>query len=536
MTKKMKRRKILKNSLLVSAGLSFGVNAFSANIANNKKQPNIVFFFCDDLGMHDLGCYGSTAYETPNLDKFASDNVKFTNAYSAAPSCAPTRGSLFTGRNPARLYKTTVMNYHTKGSYVKLIGGKRHPKANAEPGILFPTILKQNGYQTAMVGKWHTYGKDNSKNSDGGLNKELTGFDYAYRTGGHVHSFFPPYMRNTPKWIDAKPNEYLTDHLTDKAISYLDSTKRDKPFFLYLGHNAPHTPIEAKEEDIKYFEKKWGLTGRGKTEANQYYNQLPTKSVRYEDHIIKAFGKIAIRTKQDNPIYAAMLKSVDESFERVCEKLDDMGVSDNTIVIFYSDNGGYSITGVSSRLPKKDKKTGELRLPKPGPTSNVPFKGGKSNLYEGGVREPLLIKYPNSKKENFICDVPINTPDFYPTFLEMAGIPLMPEQHKDGNSFVNLFNGKDGLVNYERPLYWHYPHNTGGYPMLSVIRKGDFKLVKQWYLDTVELYNLKEDIGQLNDISEKYSEKTKELHKMLIHWLDEEVYAERIVLNPEYKE
>ncbi len=528
----MKRRDFFKNSLLVSAGLSFGVNSFSANVANKEKQPNIVFFFCDDLGMYDLGCYGSTGYETPNIDKFAKESMKFINAYAAAPICSPTRASIMTGRHPARLYKTTVMRYHEKSDYVKL-KGEKHPKANTDEGEILPNVLHRNGYQTGFVGKLHTYGLTKDKNSKTGVNTDVAHWDYAYRTGGHVRSYFYPFVKNC-SWHDAKPGEYLTDHLTDKAINFLDSTKRDKPFFLYLGHNAPHTPTQAKEEDVKYFEKKWGLTGRGSQKIDSYYKLNVTKSVYYKDHIITKFGKVTTRTKQDNPVYAGMLKSLDESFGRLYNKLDEMGISDNTIIIIYSDNGGMT-NGGGNGIPRKDKRTGVLILPKPGATSNLPFNGGKCNIYEGGIREPLLIKYPGFTKVNTTCDALINTPDFYPTFLEMAGIPLMPEQHKDGNSFVHLLKGKDGVVNYERPVFWHHPHYWH-FPPMSAVRKGDWKLMKQWYIDKLELYNLKEDIGELKNVSEQYPEKTKELEKLLMHWLEEDVYAERLMPNPKYKE
>ncbi len=522
----MKRRNFLKNSLIVSAGLGLGINSFSANVANKKQQPNIVFVFYDDLGIKDFGCYGSTGYETPNIDKFAKESIMFTNAYASAPVCSPTRASLFTGRAPARLGITTKMHCHENTDYVKL-KEEKHPKANTERGVLFPVILKKNGYQTGFVGKWNA-GAGKSKTIYGGLDKEITGFDYVYSTilrrnywapFGGTGKNTPP----TPAWYDCKPGEYLTDHLTDKAMQFLDTTKRDKPFFLYLGHKSPHTPLEAKEEDIKYFEKKMGVTREEARSGKDH--------VTYYPHIEKALGPRAIRTKQNHPVYAAMIKSIDDNFGRLYNKLDKMGIVDNTIIMIYSDNGGAS-HGSASAIRKY--KNGKLLYPSPGPTSNLPYSGSKSSIYAGGIREPLLVKYLGGVNGNTTSDIPINTPDFYPTFLEIAGIPLMPEQHKDGDSFVNVLKGEKGSVNFERPLYWHHPHYMF-YPPTSAIRKGNWSLMKQWYLDKVELYNLKDDFMESTDVSEKYPEKTKELNGLLMHWLEEEVHASRLVPNPKYK-
>jgi arylsulfatase A-like enzyme len=275
--------------------------------------------------------------------------------------------------------------------------------------------------------------------------------------------------------------EYLTDRLTNESLNFLEVNK-GRPFLLYLSHYAVHTPIESKQE----------LTDKYKAKAERLPGPKGQRSA-------EVYGRYKTRLVQDNPSYAGMVQSVDESIGRVMQKLEDLGVADNTAVIFMSDNGGLST------------------VPREGPTANLPLRAGKGWLYEGGIREPMLIKWPGVVKAGSVCDEPVTSTDFYPTMLEMAGLGLMPEQHIDGVSMVPLLKNKGNLK--RKAIYWHYPHYHGsGNRPSGAVRAGDYKLI-EWYEDNgVELYNLKSDIGEKHDLAKIMPEKVAELRAMLATW------------------
>jgi len=462
------------------------------------QKPNIIFILIDDMGWRDLTCYGSSFYETPNIDRLAREGMLFTNAYAACPVCSPTRGSILTGKYPATLGITDWIdikgNIHPcKGRlidvpYIKYLPLEEKTIASA---------LKEGGYTTWHVGKWHL--------GDRPYYPENHGFDVNIGGGywGHPwNGYFSPYQMETLE--DGPEGEYLTDRITDEAIKLIKNNK-DKPFFLNLWHYAVHTPIQAKQEDIERFERKAKEMGLDKVEAIVEGEYFPTE---HKKHL-----RVQRRIIQSDPVYAAMVYNLDWNIGRLLNALEESGQADNTIVIFTSDNGGLATSEGS-------------------PTCNAPLSEGKGWMYEGGVREPLIIKWPGKIKPGSICDVPVTSPDFYPTLLEMAGLPLLPEQHVDGVSIMPLLNGAEKLD--RDAIYWHYPHygNQGGTPGSS-IRMGDYKLIEFFEDGRLELYNLREDIEEKTNLASALPELAERMKKMLHDWR-ESVEAKMPQPNPDF--
>ena len=472
----MNRRGFLKAIGLGAAAMAVPVGLGQdrqASAARKKRgKPNFVFFLIDDMGWKDLGCYGSNFYETPNIDKLASQGMRFTDAYAACPVCSPTRASIVAGKYPARLGIT------------QWIGGGNQPTPYQHylplEDVTIAEALKDVGYATAFVGKWHLGSKD--------YYPQHQGFDINIGgdSSGAPPTYFWPYKKRNRALDELPPGgeegEYLTDRLTDESLTFLDANK-DKPFLLYLSHYAVHTPIESKAELTKKY--------------SAGVERMPEhKGPRF----VPVYGRYKTRMVQDNPAYAGMVESVDDSVGRVMDKLDEMGVADNTIVIFMSDNGGLST------------------VPQEGSTCNLPLRAGKGWLYEGGIREPMIIKWTGVVRAGSTCSEPVTSTDFYPTMLEMAGLPLKPEQHVDGVSLLPLLKQKGKLG--RQAIYWHYPHYHGsGSKPSGAVRAGHYKLI-EWYEDnSVELYNLKDDIDEKNDLAAKMPEKAAELRRLLHRWL-----------------
>lgn len=479
--------------------------AISAEKPKTDKL-NFVFVLIDDMGWTDLGCFGSKFYETPNIDRLCSEGMKFTNAYAACSVCSPTRASIMTGKYPARIDLT---NYIGGGAKGKLLPAEYvHHMASEE--ITIAEAFKENGYVTFFAGKWHlgkeeqylpeAQGFDINK---GGWRAGAPSYRYVNKEGKTVGTnktfrggFFVPY--NNPKLKDGPEGEYLTDRLTDESVKFLEQHK-DKPFLLYLSHYAVHNPQQAKKEYIEKYEKKLA--------AIPIPAGLPRKEFEQE-HRNKN------RLIQNQPIYAAMVQSVDDSVGRVLDKIKELGLDKNTAIFFMSDNGGLSTSEGT-------------------PTSNLPLRAGKGWNYEGGIREPVIVKWPGVTKSGSVCDVPVISNDFYPTMLDMAGLPLKPKQHVDGISFASLLKGKKSLD--RDALYWHYPHysNQGDTPS-AAIRVGDYKYIEHFEDGEQELYNLKDDLGERNDLSKKMPDKTKELKSKLHKWM-KSVDAKMPTPNPNYK-
>lgn len=459
----------------------FSISAVPASAAETK--PNIIFILADDLGVSDLGCTGSTFYETPNLDRLAREGMRFTQAYAACPVCSPTRAAAMTGKYPQRTGITDFIGGYRKGRLL--------PAPNADhlalEEVTIAEALKSAGYITAHIGKWHL-GKANYFPEKQGFDLNIGGCEK-----GHPPSYFSPYKISALP--DGPTDEYLTDRLTAECEKFIEANK-DHPFYLNLWTYAVHTPLQAKPELVKKYEAK--LAKFPKPGPNEFRSE----------------GESRDRRVQGVAVYAAMLESLDDNVGRIVAKLAALGIDKRTIILFNSDNGGLSTSENA-------------------PTSNAPFRAGKGWLYEGGVREPLLVKWPGVTKAGSLCKTPAITMDYYPTFLTAAGIPPRPQQHRDGVDLTPLLKG--GSI-ADRALFWHYPHygNQGGQPG-SAIRSDDWKLIEWLDSERTELFNLKNDVEEQHDLASKKPEKVKELQAMLNAWR-KDVNAVMPKMNPNWSE
>jgi len=445
------------------------------NTGQNEK-PNIVFIMVDDLGWKDVGFMGSNYYETPNIDKLAGQGIVFTNAYANAPNCAPTRACLMTGQYTPRHGIYTVNNPDRGESrYRKLIPIPNKTILDSSFVTLAET-MKSAGYRTGMMGKWHLGEGEETGPEGQGFDVNVGGCHK-----GHPATYFSPYKN---EFIEDGPDgEYLTDRMTDEAIKFIEESK-DGPFFLYLPYYAVHTPIQPKPEVKKKYEGK------------------------------PADGK------QNNPDYAAMVETVDAGVGKIMKKLDELKLTGNTIVFFFSDNGGVG-----------------------GITDMSPLRGSKGMLYEGGIREPMIVRWPGEVNPGTRCDIPVISVDFYPTFLEIAGIIKPKDLILDGKNILPLFTGKKKFR--KREIFWHFPAYLQAAKQflpgliwrttpVSVIRKGDWKLLEFFEDGHLELYNLKKDISETNNLAEQMPGKARTLHKKLLKWRVKVNAPVPTELNPDY--
>lgn len=466
----------MKTHLLFLMIVVFAFGPAFVNAEDPPEPTNFVFFLVDDLGWADVGCFGSTFHETPNIDRLADSGMKFTSGYAACPVCSPTRASIMTGRHPVRVDVTDWI----PGMRRKLASHPKFAHVNDRDSLALSEItiaeeLKSNGYQTFFAGKWHLGGKG-SLPTDQGFEFNFGGFEKGSPPGGYYAPFKNPFL------VDEKNEEYLTERLTDESIAFLKSQKKDKPFLLYLSYYNVHTPIQPYKKRIDHYREK------AKTE-------FTNKVLPIAEHDGQS------RSRQDNPAYASMVAAVDDSVGRILDQLDSLELTDNTVVCFFSDNGGLCTLG-RKRLA---------------PTCNAPLRSGKGWLYEGGIRCPMIVRAPGVAKAGSVCDVPVSSMDFFPTMLELAGLDLKPELHSDGVSLVNLLE-ENGSIE-RNSMYWHYPHYHGStWAPGAAIRDGDWKLIEFYEYDTVELYNLRTDIGEENDLAEAQPEKKKELREKLRSW------------------
>ena len=465
--------------ILVAAASIVGGSVLAAT-----RTPNVVFILADDLGWKDVGCNGSHFYETPNIDRLASQGVRFTQAYAASSVCSPTRASIMTGKYPARLQLTDWLPGRASNIHSPL----RTPALPDHLDLKELTIgeaFSAAGYKTCFIGKWHL-GGDGFEPTDQGFQTNIGGCEL-----GHPPSYFSPYR--IPTLPDGPKGEYLTDRLTNEAVEFIHR-ERAAPFFLYLSHYAVHNPQQAKPELIEKYRQK----------LKQEPGTSEPEFVQEGDHKNRAI--------QNQPVYAAMIQSLDESVGRVMEAIEREGLSQQTVVVFFSDNGGVS--------------TAEGF-----PTSNLPLRAGKGWNYEGGIREPLIVKWPGAITPGATCDQPVISNDFFPTLLEMAGLAASRPRSEDGTSFVTALKGG---VMAPRPLFWHYPHysNQGGRPA-GAVRYGDLKLI-EWYEDgRVELFDLRSDCEERHDLAAEQPGRANELREMLANWRHE-VGAAMPVKNPDF--
>jgi arylsulfatase A-like enzyme len=448
-------------------------------------RPNFVFILVDDLGWTDLGCYGSTFYETPHIDRLASNSMRFSDAYAACPVCSPTRASILTGKYPVRTGITDWIPgrqaYAGPQPCDRLMPREFEQEMKLEE-VTLAEALQEAGYQTFFAGKWHLGMDSLYWPEHQGFETNIGGWSAGYPAGGYFSPYDNPRLPNGPE------GECLTDRLTDESIRFLESHV-EEPFFLYLSFYAVHTPLEARAEQIRKYERKIDSLGLDRslmeTTDREWIRSAPLR------------GRFVERIRQGHPTYAGMVETLDRNVGRLTEKLAELGLDGRTVIFFMSDNGGLSTAEGS-------------------PTSNLPLRAGKGWLYEGGIREPMMIRWPGSGTEGRICSVPVTSTDFYPTILEMAGLGPRPEQHVDGVSLVPLFRGDTINV---RPLFWHYPHysNQGGKPGAAV-RMGNYKLIEFFEDQSVELYDLSTDPGEKNNLSGSESGKRVEMLRLLHRW------------------
>ena len=463
----MKRRDFIKKSgkagVGLLAGTSLGHMLLGCSGNGQKKKLNFVFLLADDLGWNQVGYHGTSFYETPHIDRLAKDGMSFTDAYAACPVCSPTRASIMTGKYPARLHLTDF------------IAGNPYPFAKLKQPewikylpleeITIAEVFKKEGYVTGCFGKWHLSTDKNYKPGRP-FDPDSQGFDEILTTVKPKSSADPDQ--------DAHHVKAITEH----SLAFLDKNK-NKPFFLYIPHHVVHTPLlENKELIAKYQAKK--------------DSDLP----------------------ENNPTMGAMIETLDKGIGQVLQKIDDLNLTDNTVVIFFSDNGGLE--------SKQDQK---------------PLRGGKAMVYEGGIRVPLVVRWPGVVKEGSVCREPVTSTDFFPTMMEIAGLKCdIP--NIDGKSILPLLKQSKGFS--RGALYWHYPHyHTSGKAPSGAVRKGDYKLI-EWYEDSIlggdnpySLFHIAEDISEEDDLAKKMPEKTTELATDLRKWRSR-VGAQEMRLNPDY--
>ncbi|SUZ96828.1 uncharacterized protein METZ01_LOCUS49682 [marine metagenome] len=470
----------IKQTLLIAIFL-----LFIGCIGTDNKKPNVIFILVDDLGWNDLGYTGSTFYESPNIDKLSKDSFEFKTAYAASSVCSPTRASIMTGKHPARVNIT---------DWIPGLDPKNRPLLGPQDLHQLPlnetTIaekLKKSGYKTFYAGKWHL-GSEGYYPEENGFDINIGGFEKGSPMGG----YYSPYKN--PKLSDGPEGEYLTDRLTNESISFIENHNKNQPFVLFLSFYNVHTPIQPNLKHVNYFKEK--------------LDSMDDNKVRVREE-----GEAISLLNQVNHNYASMVYAMDENVGRLINSLKENNLYNDALIIFTSDNGGLSTLG------------------RVAPTSVFPLRAGKGWLYEGGIRIPQLIKTPGNSKNVKIEDVTVSY-DLFPTILDYAG--LKSETEIDGKSLMPILKGESKMDRED--VFWHFPHYHGSlWKPGSAIRHGDWKLVQHFESNTVELYDLKSDIGEMNDLSSNFPEKTQDLLNRLNN-LREETNANIVSINKNFKQ
>ena len=451
------------------------------------KHTNFLFFLVDDMGWADIGANGSTFHETPHIDRLAKSGMRFTQGYAAGSVCSPTRASIMTGKHPVRVDITDWIPGQPNRPTNPLLHPEDQHSLPLEE-VTLAEALKQHGYQTFFAGKWHL-GNEGEWPTDQGFDINIGGHHKGSPPGGYYAPWTNPTLKAKRK------GEYLTERLTEESAKFLESRDKAKPFLLYLSYYNIHTPIQPYKKRIDHY----------KSKAEKSFTGPTPFEVEHD-------GKT--RTRQDNPALASMVAAVDDSVGALLDKLEELKLDDNTVVIFFSDNGGLSTLG---------------RI---GPGCNVPLRAGKGWLYEGGIREPTLIRAPGITRPGSVSHKPMISMDFFPTMLDLAGLPLQPKLHVDGRSLLSQLKGND---TGQRTLHWHYPHYHGSsWKPGASIRDGDWKLIEFYHYNNFELYNLAKDPGERTDLAKRNPRKAAELSAKLSAW-QKRMKAKMPVPNPDYK-
>lgn len=464
-----------------------------------SKRPNIVAILIDDMGWKDLSYCGSDFYESPNLDKLKEQGMYFSRAYAACPVCSPSRASFLTGKYPATVGVTNWIAYggaHPR--YGRLIDAPYIDHIPLEETTL-AHAFKEGGYSTWHVGKWHL-GTDEYYPDKVGFDVNIAGCHWGRPRNGY---WMPCGIPTLP---DGPEGEYLTDRLTDEAINLIKNRDEEKPFYLNLWYYDVHHPFNGKPEHIAYFEEKAKRMGLDKMDPFEVGEDLPCVHLKGQ--------KVVRRKFHSDPVYASMIYNLDYNVGRLVEYLEAEGLMDDTIILFTSDNGG-------------------LATSKGSPTCNAPAREGKGWVYDGGTRVPAFITWRGHIRPGSCSDEAICTPDIYPTLLDLAGLPLRPEQHVDGLSLKGVIEEKETLP--ERPLFWHYPHysDPGGTPA-AIVMYGEYKLIEFFEDMHIELYNLAKDPSELHNLRDEMPEKATELLTMLHNW-QKSINAKMPEVNPNFE-
>ncbi len=475
-----------------------------ATDAAEPAKPNILFIMADDLGWRDLGCFGSKFYQTPNIDKLAARGVMFTQAYAANPLCSPTRSSVLTGLWPARIGITAPVCHLPQVVLEKQLvkGNPKMPVLVASSVtrlktdyVTLPRVLHDAGYRTGHFGKWHLGAEPYSPLQHG------FDVDWPHWWGpGPAGSYVAPWKFPAALKIESKPGEHIEDMVSSQVVKFIHENK-DRPFFVNYWPFSVHAPYDAKDE------------------------------------LVAKYRKLADPSNpQRNPVYAAMVESLDDGVGRVLDALDECGITDRTIIVFFSDNGGISWGGKGDVTEHKSTRfQPDMTAP---PTSNLPLRNGKASLYEGGVREPCIVVWPGVTKSGTTNDAMIQSIDWMPTLLEMAGVPLPKNAKPDGVSLAPLLRG--GTLERDT-IFCHFPHDTpasGQHPGTSV-RRGDWKLIRLYAqnddgTDQLELYNLRDDLGETKNLAAEEPQRVRELNALITKFLAD-TGAVVPVRNPSYK-
>ncbi|MDX1564477.1 MAG: sulfatase [Phycisphaeraceae bacterium] len=437
------------------------------------KKPNFVFFLVDDLGYMDIGANNPDCfYDTPHIDGLAASGLRFTDGYAANPVCSPTRYSIMTGRYPSRVDATNYFSGRRSGRFAP---APLHDRMDLKE-VTIAEALKQQGYATFFAGKWHLGPSAKYWPKKQGFDVNKGGFSRGGPYGGK--KYFSPY--GNPRLEDGPDGEHLPIRLANETASFIEAN-RNEPFFAYLSFYSVHTPLMGRKELVqKYKKKAEGISGPQFGPEEQVW---PTKKPR------------RVRLVQKHPVYGAMVEAMDEAVGIVLSKLKQLNLDENTVVIFTSDNGGLSTSEGS-------------------PTSNLPLRGGKGWIYEGGIREPFLIRAPGLTRAGSVCSVPVVSVDFYPTILALSG---GKGPATDGVDLTPLLEGEKKID--REAIFWHYPHypNQGGFPG-GAVRMGDWKLIERYEDGRVHLYNLAEDIGERNDLADRHPDRVKAMRQRLHAW------------------